>query len=238
MKLWYLQDPKSALCNHSSELRPSNISHDFTYPADLFRTLQLDTKWTDDVWWSDWSSCLKARKSDWKHITWQMNELRDCPAALEVVEELNVQTQVPYLESFASDVWSNPDVPVGVPDLFVDLLTSTPNLRKLDWTSFGDNDAVFRETFAKANLTLPNLRQLSHTSGTEFLVGICPAVESIDYRQSMRHWYLKNETHPTMRLLHSLGSVPDLKSFSIYTALRIDQVEGKQHIHPHQSWSE
>lgn len=165
-----------------------------------------------------------ADRDVWTHTVQQLVEILNCPAALHDVEDLTIE------RSFLDVKRPSPSAPVGIPDLFVKLLTSMPQLRRLEWTSFGHFEDMLEKTFAAANLTLPSVRYLLTTSGAESMVNMCPGIERLDYRQYRDGRTREEENLSITQLIQSLDSTPGLKSFSMDGAWQLQYIHSKRQI--------
>lgn len=228
-QLGLLDDPRSALCDLSSELRPSNTSHSFTYPVDLFKSLTVPRRSMDDFEYDIDGQTLMYSPKDAEYILQRINDTLHCPAALHDVEELTVMIDISINQGHGNVKWPGPPVStaIEIASSLAELMASMPHLRKLVTSSSHDMDSVLERVFTKANVTLPTIRELSVSSDTKFLAGISPALESLEYQQSMRWSSPENQTNSTLKLLKLLDFAPKLRHFSMRAEWKVAYVKSK-----------
>ena len=204
--LEHLDNPKQALCSLDSKLRPNHGQESRTYPADLFKYLEIDN-----------NRAGVDRPQGWNNAVLRLREMLDCPAAIHDAEDFNVQIWVTEAKHDAGVMYSSRP-PSELPNLFIETLKSMPRLQKLQWNTFGNANVVFQKAFVKANLTLPSVRHLVPAMFTDHLVGMCPGVEHIESGYSLstaNYWRWENVGDARLQLVESTTTAENLTDFSL-----------------------
>lgn len=114
-----------------------------------------------------------------------MQEIRDCPAALKHARELHVDIYVHDTED-ESLLQSTPDP--EIPQLFASVLSSMPNLARLDFGVSDRATPAFQNAFEEANVILPSLKYLQPGAHSHWLLGRCPNLEVLEAGSYFHHW--------------------------------------------------
>ncbi|EPS36855.1 hypothetical protein H072_9677 [Dactylellina haptotyla CBS 200.50] len=164
-KYWIqrLPDSHHALCSLDSPYRPPQPSG-ITYPKDLYTKLVIG------------DSLLSTDRAGWENARALLEELQKCPAALNDIENLQVDIYIPL--DLDSDHKASP--PPELLQLFVDVLNAMSNLRHVYWKTSGRGYKDFENAFSQANLTLTSVRSLELGEKAGFLIPFCPNVEKLE----------------------------------------------------------
>ena len=209
---WYLArlgDPTEALCSLNSTLRLGNGSDGLQYPSDLFHYLEID------------NNRVGISRAGWKNARSRLQEMLECPAALNDVQSFKVQTYI-HNGKYTSGPKESSVPPADIPDLFVQALSSMPNLRKLEWNTFGNGNENFKKAFSDANLTLPSVRHLVLAQLTDFLVDACPNVEHLQ----SGYWRWTSQGDGEGPLIASTRRLSNLTTFGMSMGWSIEHLQG------------
>lgn len=202
-RLERLPDAAAQLCALDSPLRPDPAisgNSSSTYPEDLFRRLEID------------NSRSGVSRFGWANAVARLEEMHRCPAALLDVAELRVDIYVHHDSPFdASQERFNP--PAALPGLFSDALQAMPNLRNLSWRVVSPQTQQLGRVFAERNLTLLGVRDLRLGKFSEYMVGVCPGVESLSALDTMpwRH----DTPDPHLLLVHAAAAAKNITHFGM-----------------------
>lgn len=168
-------DVEKAICSKESFLWRDG-AHGHTLPEDLFSKLNID------------NNKAGISRKGWKNAAERLQELKACPAALEDAKELHVDIYVH--DSQHSDILMGESTmpPSSVPRLFTDVLAHMLQLTKLKFGVSGRATPAFHEAFAAANVTLPSLRYLVPGAYSEWLIRMCPNLETVQAGDYFDHW--------------------------------------------------
>lgn len=173
-------------------------------PEDLFHRLEID------------NNRYGIDRPGWANAEARLLEMQRCPRALLEVERLHVNVCVDepslYMPKFIEP--SNPGA--RLISLFGDVLESMPNLETLQWRIPARQTADFQEAFSKRELQLTSVRTLQPAQCNEYLVKMCPNVESIvTHGGPWKGAWDRDKNSPIHRLLRSATHATALKRFSL-----------------------
>lgn len=205
-KQWLEQRPNPIrdLCDPDSPLRKGN-EDGRGLPLDLFHWLEVD------------NNRCGIQRSGWDNALQRLREIKDCPAALNDVQHLHIDI---YL---SGEMYGNapepPDPGVEISQLFVDVLSSMPNLKRIDWGIPPESTPFLGAYFARQNLTLPTIKHLSLGAFSEYLVPVCPNLEQLHAGTYTDHWSWSNnfssseEPSPYQRLIQATKDSVKITTF-------------------------
>ncbi|CAG9952885.1 unnamed protein product [Clonostachys rosea f. rosea IK726] len=234
-------NPKEVLCHQESPLQDSLP---FSVPDDLFNELIIDNARfsTPRRGWQNaqdrlseildcpaaLESCARFYVDIYRH---EYDAFRQGPgspnltaASGSVMIHPNVTMKYRYMgESIASidthnELGEQTDAPTALADLFVDVLTSMPNLQTIEWkgpegTFQGEH---FEEMFTERRLSLPTVKNMHLRSNFIFLAAMAPNLESLTYdpvlspRQSQERY--------RKQVLEIISDLPNLKSVRLHSS--------------------
>jgi hypothetical protein len=173
------------------------------YPVDLFYRLEID------------NSRAGVSRDGWPNAVARLHEMLDCPAALLDVTELYVDIFVHHDHDLFYESTNEPsDPPDELPDLFADALLAMPNLRILHWGVPAPSSRPFERLFAERNLTLPGVRDLYVGVFSEYMLGICPGIESLQPLHDWHGWgYHRDDPH--LLLVRAAATATNLTRFGM-----------------------
>jgi hypothetical protein len=234
-------NPKEVLCHQESPLQDSLP---FSVPDDLFNELIIDNARfsTPRRGWQNaqdrlseildcpaaLESCARFYVDIYRH---EYDAFRQGPgspnltaASGSVMIHPNVTMKYRYMgESIASidthnELGEQTDAPTALADLFVDVLTSMPNLQTIEWkgpegTFQGEH---FEKMFTERRLSLPTVKNMHLRSNFIFLAAMAPNLESLTYdpvlspRQSQERY--------RKQVLEIISDLPNLKSVRLHSS--------------------
>ena len=167
----------------------SVLSIDDPILDDLFRRLEID------------NNRVGISRYGWRNALDRLLEMQNCPAALERAETLHVDI---FIHRNREPL--NP--PSELLGLFALVLDSMPNLGTIIWDMPCEQTPLFGEALAARNSKLPSIRSLSVGPFSEYLVPLCPNVDTLTYSPKEWHcdWKVKSGRPPPRELLVKAGS--------------------------------
>lgn len=209
-----LENPKEALCSLDSPMRMHDDNTLPSYPADFFKYLEIDNNRYD------------VNRPGWGNALQRLTEMFECPAALHDVEYFKVA------------IWASDEVyniispervipPARLPNLFMDVLKSMPNLTQLEWTTFGKGNKEFEQAFSKANLTLSSVHHLNFDILSSFWIALCPEVQQVHSGSRMsspQGWALDEVAR--LACINSTASAKSLTDFGLDGEWSLYYLEG------------
>ncbi|KAF4977300.1 hypothetical protein FZEAL_6188 [Fusarium zealandicum] len=203
-------DAYDATCKHQSRSRTSIDK----IPDDLFQHLILD---------NEKNAIMLDSAFGWLYLHSRLREILNCKAALDNCESLRIKIR-PYPGSTQRPLYSlfwEPNVPPShVPGLLADVLTSMPNLKKLECVQLSNESwaiGVFEAEFQKRDLTLPSVKRLFLGPDMHFLIAMCPNLKSVDTSEGYP-WYprIPLEGRERHDLIRATKSAPKLEEFGMH----------------------
>jgi hypothetical protein len=166
-KTWLSRYPnvRTDICNKDSDLWTKPSSPERALPSDLFTKINIDNN----------KSGLS--RFGWKNAAERLQELKNCPAALQDIKELNIYV---YVHDSEFDTWTESTLPPrGLPHLFAELLSRMPNLETLQWGIEPTSTHLFEAAFADTDVTLLTVKHIVPAAYSEWLVRRCPNLQSL-----------------------------------------------------------
>jgi hypothetical protein len=199
-------DAAQLLCALNSTVRPDPAlsgNGSRTYPADLYRRLEID------------NSRVDVSRFGWENAVARLHEMLDCPAALLDVTELYVDIFVHHDHDLFYESTEEPlDPPAELPSLFADALLAMPNLRILHWGVPAPRTRPFERLFVERNLTLPGVRDLYVGVFSEYMLGVCSGIESLQPLNDWHDWGYHRD-NPHLLLVRAAASATNLTRFGM-----------------------
>lgn len=210
-KQWLEQrsNPIRDLCDLDSPLRNGN-EDGYALPSDLFHRLEID------------NNRCGIERSGWGNALQRLREIKNCPAALHDVRHLHVDVYLKEGE-YGDDDDPEPIEPgTEISQLFVDVLRSMPNLRRLDWGIPPESTPFLGECFTREKLTLPSINHLVLGPFSEYLVPLCPNLAELQAGDYTDHWGWSKisstdddeDPDPYQRLIQSTSSAVNITTLS------------------------
>ncbi|GAB1319319.1 hypothetical protein MFIFM68171_09529 [Madurella fahalii] len=147
----------------------------------------------------------------WGNALERLREIQSCPPALEGVETLDV-------DIFVHEGQEPENPSLDFVNLLADVLTSMPNLRAIVWDMPCKQTPLFGEAFTSRDLKLRSVRNLTAGPFSEYLVPLCPNLETVTYSPKAWHcdWHVRRERPcPRELLIKATTGNKDLTSFSM-----------------------
>ncbi|QIX01684.1 hypothetical protein AMS68_007201 [Peltaster fructicola] len=195
--------------------------HKHGLPPDLFRYLEID------------NNRYQVNRPGWKNAELRLREMLACPAALHDVEHFRLSC---YVSDGSYGIgWPEPSKPPGIVlDLFVQALTSMPNLRKLEWDTFEKGHEEFRQAFAKAKLRLPSVTQLRLAPSADFLVDACVNTQDLRSGGSISSSFFRwqPDADPREQLINSTRALHNLTTFRMLGDWELEYVKALSKLTP------
>ncbi|PVI03039.1 hypothetical protein DM02DRAFT_653019 [Periconia macrospinosa] len=137
-----------------------------TIPSDIFHRLDIDNHRRDIINRED-----GVDRMAWVNMRDRLEEMSQCPAALQQVKYLYIDTENYYGIGHAD---------AEVAELLADILSSMPNLERISWSIPWSSNVYFEDAFERRGLQLPRVKDLVLKKGAHYMIPICPNVEQLD----------------------------------------------------------
>ncbi|CAG9975676.1 unnamed protein product [Clonostachys byssicola] len=232
---------KKVLCHQESPLRDSLP---FSVPDDLFNKLFIDnTRFsTPRRGWQnaqdrlseilDCPAALESCSSFYVDIyRYEYDTSQQGPGSPDstaawgsIMIHPNATMKYQYMgESIApidphNELGEHADAPTTLADLFVDVLTSMPNLQTIEWkgpegTFQGKS---FERMFLERRLSLPTVKNMHLRSNFIFLAGMAPNLEFLTYISTLSP--RQSQERYRKQVLEIISDLPSLKSVRLYSS--------------------
>lgn len=212
-KLEGLPDAGAILCSSpdfeskdSTVLESKTSREELDVPLDLFDYLEIN------------NNRGEISRPGWPNALERLGEMKRCPRALKQVKKLEVYI---YVQSEFSDYYlrvlelSQP--PKQLLTLFGDVLESMTSLETLKWGIRKEDTHLFEDAFKSRNLTLPSIKHLEPGPSSQYLVNMCPNLETLRNGGGFMwyHGYMPDNRDWGLMLIQAAASTPKLKSFAM-----------------------
>lgn len=217
-KAWLSHYPNvtRAICSRDSTLWTSPISPDHALPTDLFQHLLID------------NNRVSKGRLGWSNVRNKLQEMGACDAALTGVQHLHVDVYVHDNKDLGRLEPTLP--PIGVPELFADVLARMSNLERLDWGISSEAAPAFEPAFVVKGLMMPSVKYLQPGAGSDYLVSRCPNVEVLEAGDYFHHWSWGRHGDHRSNLIKASTGLNNLREWRLgagWEGWTIGMLEGK-----------
>jgi hypothetical protein len=173
---------------------------------------------------SSGSECRLIWKT-WSETAAGLQDFLEVPRILQNVETFRLN-----LDANNEDI----DRSVDVPGLLIRCLTCAPKLTALIWNVTDNANAVLHEAFLSSSLSLPGIATLRPFKGSEWLIRLCPNLESLeigiwpDHQDSESPLWSWDDTEASVAALVTAAKhVKGLRRFRLDVASKAEYFEGE-----------
>jgi hypothetical protein len=208
-RLERLPNAEAFLCSErNKESNESEaIETDLEIPSDLFHNLEIDNSRGD------------IHRPGWPNALERLGEMKRCPRALNEVRSLEVEIYVyeGKYSPIAMKLLEPSQPPEQLLTLFGDVLSSMPHLETLKWGIRKEDTHLFEKAFLSRNLTLPSVKHLEPGPFSQYLVGMCPNLETLENGGGTAWWhgYMPDGRDWHSLLIQAAEASPKLRRFAM-----------------------
>jgi len=168
-------------------------------PHDLFHRLEIN------------NNRAGTNRLEWSDALRRLREIQTCGAALEGVKKLE-------LDIYVYDGREPHDPSSELLGAFLDVLASMVNVKTIVWDMPCEQTQVFGEAFITRELRLPSVETLILGPFSEYMVALCPNLNSLAY--SLEAWHCdwqwrRGKPCPKKLLIKAAAGNTEISSFSL-----------------------